>query len=130
MADLLLDTTVLIDALRGRAAAGRLRGMRGEGPPPYICAVNVEEVWRGVRAGEEEAVSGLLGSLRIAPLGRAEGELAGRWRSQWAAKGVTLSQADCLVAAAAFGVGGRLATGNPRDFAMLTEIEVEHWPVG
>jgi hypothetical protein len=130
VAQLLLDTTVLIDALRGRAASERLRGLRGEGSPPYVCAVNVEEVWRGTRAGEEEAVSRLLGSLRIAPLGRAEGERAGRWRAEFAASGTTLHQADCLIAAAAVGVGARLATGNPRDFPMAAELEVEHWPVG
>lgn len=129
MAELLLDTTVLIDALRGREAAERLRGLRGEGPPPYVCAVNVEEVWRGARPNEEEAVGRLLGALRIAPLREAEGERAGRWRSQFAAQGTTLSQADCLIAAAALGVGARLATGNPRDFPMA-EVEVEHWPVG
>jgi predicted nucleic acid-binding protein len=126
---LLLDTTVLIDALRGRAAAERLRGMRGEGPPPYVCAINVEEVWRGTRPQEAKVIGRLLGALRIAPLGRAEGELAGRWRAQFAASGKTLGQADCLVAAAAAGVGARLATGNPRDFPMA-EIEVEHWEVG
>jgi predicted nucleic acid-binding protein len=129
VAGLLLDTTVLIDALRGRSAAERLRGLRGEGPPPYVCAVNVEEVWRGARSGEEEAVGRLLGALRIAPLGRAEGERAGRWRAAFAARGSTLSQADCLIAAAAVGVGARLATGNPRDFPM-EKLEVEHWPVG
>ena len=129
MAELLLDTTVLIDALRGRDAAERLRDLRGEGPPPYICAINAEEVWRGARPGEEGAVGRLLGALRVAPLGRAEGEHAGRWRSRFAAKGTTLAQADCLIAAAALGVGARLATGNPRDFPMV-ELEVEHWPAG
>ena len=129
MAQLLLDTTVLIDALRGREAAERLRKLRDEGPPPYVCAINVEEVWRGTRSGEEEAVRRLLGALRIAPLGRSEGERAGRWRAHFAAEGITLSQADCLIAAAAVGVGARLATGNPRDFPM-DELEVESWPVG
>jgi predicted nucleic acid-binding protein len=129
VAQLLLDTTVLIDALRGRKAAERLRKLRGEGAPPYICAINVEEVWRGTRPGEEEAVGRLLRALRIAPLGRAEGERAGRWRARFAASGVALSQADCLIAAAAVGVGARLATGNPRDFPM-DELEVESWPVG
>lgn len=129
MSELLLDTTVLIDALRGRAAAERLRGMRGEGPPPYVCAINVEEVWRGARPQEAEAIGQLLGALRIAPLGQAEGERAGRWRAEFAARGTTLAQADCLIAAAALGVGARLATGNPKDFPMA-ELSVEHWPVG
>ena len=129
MAQLLLDTTVLIDALRGRDAAERLRRLRDEGPPPYVCAINVEEVWRGVKSGEGEAAGRLLGALRIAPLGRAEGERAGRWRAEFAAEGTTLAQADCLIAAAALGVGARLATGNPKDFPMAG-LSVEHWPVG
>ena len=128
MAQLLLDTTVLIDALRGREAAERLRKLSGEGPPPYVCAINVEEVWRGTRSGEEEAVGRLLGALRIAPLGGVEGERAGCWRASFAANGIALSQADCLIAAAAVGVGARLATGNPRDFPMK-ELQVENWPV-
>src|ERR1044072_2655088 len=97
MAQLLLDTTVLIDALRGREAAERLRRLRGEGAPPYVCAINIEEVWRGTRSGEEEAVGRLLGALRIAPLGHVEGERAGRWRARFAASGVTLSHAHCLI---------------------------------
>jgi predicted nucleic acid-binding protein len=67
--------------------------------------------------------------MRLAPLGRAEGELAGRWRADFARRGVTLSQADCLIAAAAIGVGARLASANPKHFPMA-ELDVEHWPFG
>ena len=126
---LLLDTTVLIDALLGRSAAERVRALRGSGQTLWTSAINVEEVLRGVRGKEEAAVARLLAGLRIAPLGRAEGELAGRWRRDHARKGITLSQADCLIAAAAVGVDARLATGNPKHFPMA-EVEVEHWPVG
>lgn len=126
---LMLDTTVLIDALRGRQAAARLRTLRQESPPPYVCAINIEELWRGARAGEEDSIHRLLGGLRLAPLGRREGELAGTWRREFAAQGIPLSQADCLVAAAAVGVGARLATGNPADFPM-PGLAVEHWAAG
>jgi predicted nucleic acid-binding protein len=126
---LLLDTTVLIDALRGLSAAERVRSLRDEGQMPWICAVNVEEVMRGVRTNEEARVLRFLGGMRLAPLGRTEGEQAGRWRRDHAARGVTLSQADCLIAAAAIGVGARLATGNPKHFPM-PELDTEHWPAG
>jgi predicted nucleic acid-binding protein len=127
---LLLDTTVLIDSLRGRPAAERLHALKAEAAdPPWVCAVNVEEVFRGTFPDEDGVVLKFLGSLLLAPLGRTEGERAGRWRRDFARRGVTLSQADCLIAAAAVGVGARLATGNPTDFPM-SELKVEHWPVG
>jgi predicted nucleic acid-binding protein len=71
----------------------------------------------------------LLDGLRLAPITREDAERAGRWRRDFAAQGVTLTQADCLIAAAAAGVGARLITGNPKDFPM-PELSVEHWPVG
>jgi len=130
MASVLLDTTVLIDLLRGRPeAARRLQVLRGARDAPYACAVNVEETVRGLRPRELALAQALFAGLRIAPLGAAEGWQAGEWRREFARRGRTLAQADCLVAAAALSVGGRLATGNPRDFPMQ-DISVEHWPVG
>lgn len=63
----------------------------------------------------------------MAPLGAAEGIRAGRWRREFAARGITLHQADCLIAAAAHGIAATLATANVDDFPM-SEVVVEHWP--
>ncbi len=126
---LLLDSTVLIDALRGRAAAGRVAALRRRGVEPWVCAVSVEEVWRGLMPGDDVAARRLVNALRLAPLGTAEGMRAGAWRQHFARRGVTLHQADCLIAAAAVGIGADLATGNVLDFPM-EELLVEHWPAG
>ena len=130
MAGVLLDTTVVIDLLRGRPAAlARLRGLRAHGDTPFVCAINVEETVRGLRAHEAGAARALFEGVRVQPLGEREGWQAGEWRRRYASRGRTLAQADCLVAAAAASIGGRLATGNPRHFPMR-EIAVEHWHVG
>ncbi|MCY3596260.1 MAG: PIN domain-containing protein [Rhodospirillales bacterium] len=129
MARLLLDSTVLIDALRGRPAAARVAGLRRTGTEPWACAISVEEIWRGLLTGEEPAADRLFGGLRIAPLGAGEGRRAGQWRREFASRGVTLHQADCLIAAAAEGVGAAIATANVDDFPM-TEVDVQYWPVG
>ena len=110
-------------------AAARIRQLRATGYRPYTCDINMEELFRGVKPSEEASVTRLLNGLRVAPLGRIQRERASRWRRQFASRGVTLSQADCLVAAAAVGVGARLATGNPRDFPMKGLV-VDHLPVG
>jgi predicted nucleic acid-binding protein len=94
-----------------------------------VCAVSVEEIWRGVLPKERSTVRRLFAGLRCAPLGVAEGERAGTWRREFAERGVTLHQADCLIAAAAIGIAATLVTGNPKDFPM-GELDVEHWPVG
>jgi predicted nucleic acid-binding protein len=124
---LLLDTTVLVDALRGHDAARRIQSLRKTSEIPFICAVNIDEVLRGVREHERAGAMRLLSGLHVAPLGRTEGTRAGDWRRDFAGRGVTLSQADCLIAAAAVGVGARLATANTKHFPMA-ELEVEHWP--
>jgi predicted nucleic acid-binding protein len=104
-------------------------GLRTSGEIPFICCINIEEIWRGIRPGEEDDAESLINGLRLADLGVNEGRRAGRWRREAAASGVTLSQADCLIAAAAAGVGARLATGNPKHFPMKGLV-VEHWLAG
>ena len=127
MSRLLLDSTVLIDALRGRPAAERVGALRRTGTEPWVCAISIEELWRGVRASEEAVLERLVRGLRVAPLGAAEGMRAGRWRREFASRGITLHQADCLIAAAAVTIGAALATANVGDFPM-TELAVENWP--
>jgi predicted nucleic acid-binding protein len=125
----LLDSTVLIDYLRGRSAVARVHGLRRSGDFPFTTGINVEEVVRGLRPGELGAAQQLFGGLEIMPIRAREGWQAGTWRREFAARGLTLWQADCLIAAAALGVGARLVTGNPKDFPM-PELAVEHWPAG
>jgi predicted nucleic acid-binding protein len=130
MAAVVLDTTVLIDYLRRRPAVrARLKSLREQGDEPFVCAISVEELTRGLRPNEEDDAIRLLEGLRVAPLGIPEGRLAGFWRRAPAKRGGTASQADALIAAAAVGVGAKVATGNPRDFA-FPGLEVELWPVG
>ncbi|MEX0993543.1 MAG: PIN domain-containing protein [Solirubrobacterales bacterium] len=131
MAQVLLDTTVLVDVLRGREGAARgLLMLRERGDTPCTCAINVEETVRGLREGERDRAAALLTGLTVIPLGRSEGELAGRWRGDYAKRGRTLAQADCLIASAASLSRSRLATGNPKDFPMTDQLEVEYWPAG
>ncbi|MGI8608559.1 MAG: PIN domain-containing protein [Candidatus Dormibacteria bacterium] len=125
----LLDTTVLIDFLRGRPAAGRVAALRQRGDRPCTTAINVEELVRGLLPDERDAAGDLVRGLRVVPIGADDGWRAGAWRREHAATGVTLSQADCLIAAVAVSSGALLATGNRRHFPMAG-VEVEEWPVG
>ena len=124
-----LDSTVLIDYLRGRPAVGRVQAMEPRGDRPATTAINVEEVVRGLRAEEAHAAERLVDGLLVLTIDREAGWQAGEWRRDFAAHGVTLGQADCLVAATAMVSGATLATGNPKDFPM-DGLRLEHWPPG
>jgi predicted nucleic acid-binding protein len=125
----LLDTTVLIDHLRNRPAADRVEALVRAGEVLATTGINVEEVVRGLRPKERSAADALFAGLIIVPIGREEGERAGTWRREFAERGITLGQADCLIAAAGASVGANLATGNPKDFPMAS-LTVDEWPVG
>lgn len=125
----LADTTVLIDYLRNAPSAERLERLLVRGDVVCTTAINIEEIVRGLRSAERGVATRLVAGLVIVPLGAREGWQAGAWRSHFGARGTTLSQAHCLIAAAALSADALLATGNPKDFPM-TEIVVEHWPVG
>lgn len=124
-----LDTSVLIDFLRGRPVVERVRALRVTGRVAATTAVNVDELARGRRPGEGEAIRGLLSGLVLIEIDHDAAWLAGTWRRDAAATGRTLWQADCLIGAASQRRGATLATGNPKDFA-LPGLQVEHWPVG
>ncbi|MCO5309540.1 MAG: type II toxin-antitoxin system VapC family toxin [Austwickia sp.] len=125
----ILDTTVLIDYLRGRPAVSRVQALLERDITPATTVINVEEIVRGLREAERGAAETLIEGLVVLPITTPDAWLAGRWRRDYASRGRTLWQADCLIAAVCVRAGAPLATSNPKDFPM-TEIEVTHWPVG
>lgn len=121
-----LDTTVLIDYLRETPVADRVDALESRGDTAGTTAMNVEELVRGLREREVERARRLIDGLVVLPLDREVAWLAGTWRRDHGARGITLSQPDCLVAAATYMIDGLLATANVRDFPMAG-LSVEHW---
>lgn len=122
---LVLDSSVVIDLLRGNASDPGLLDPGRE--PVIVSTVTVHEVLAGMRTGEEERTKGMLSSFVIAPFGLAEAELSARWRMEYRARGITLKLADTVIAATAAIRNLPLATGNVKDFPM-PELRVEQWP--
>ncbi len=112
MPDVLFDTDVLIDHLRG---ARKL--VVGRGSPSY-SAITRAELFAG-RATEEGAVSRLLAPFRELPVDRAVAELAGQLRRE---HGVRI--ADALIAATALVHGLALVTRNVRDFEAVPRLRL------
>lgn len=123
-----LDSTVIIDYLRGRPVVERLDALERTGDVVGTTAINVEEVVRGLREGESSSAGRFFRGLVVLSVDAQVAWRAGTWRREFAMRGVTLSQADCLIAATAWIHAGTVVTGNPRHFPM-SEVDVDHWPV-
>jgi len=116
---LLLDTTVLLDVLRARQnRRSLLAELVGGGHVLATAAINIGEVYAGMRRGEENRTETFLSSLDCYPITWAIARRAGSLKSAWAHKGRTLSLADMMVAATALEHGLSLVTDNRKDFPL------------
>src|SRR5215471_12399828 len=107
---LVLDTSVLIDVLRGSEAASLWLAALAE--VPSCSELTRAEVLRGVRTAERTPPERLLSSLRWVPvdepISRRAGELARQYRRSHAG----LSIVDFVIGATAQLLEADLATGN------------------
>lgn len=116
-----VDTAILIDALRGLAAARDF--IRELGDVPICSEVTRVEVLRGMRSGERQRTEALLQEVQWVvvdePVARRAGELGRRWRASHPGIGAP----DLIVAATAEHLGIGLATTNVRHFPMFGDLE-------
>lgn len=119
MAKYLLDTTALIDHLRGRReVVDQITALVHQGHRLGLCGINVVEVYSGLCPEERDRADRLLDALDFYDIPREAAKQAGRYRYDFARQGITLSTTDSLVAAVATGEGAILITANVRDFPM------------
>ena len=118
-----LDTTFVIDHLRGDPAAlARFDRIFADGDQPVVTEVIACEAWAGAPIDGDPALEALLMATEFVQAGPDAARRAGQWRQQARSRGHVLSLADALIAAAAD--DGVVLTRNVRDFA-LTPIRVE-----
>ena len=114
---LLLDTTVLIDVLRARQnRRSLLADLIEAGHTLSTSAINVGEVYSGMKPNEAAVTEALLSSLECFAITAALARKAGSLKAQWARKGQTLTLADMIVAAVALENDLTLLTDNRKDF--------------
>jgi predicted nucleic acid-binding protein len=117
---ILLDTSVIIDALRRRRGRRELlRGLLEEGHELACCAINVAEVYSGMQPHEAEATTEFVNGLEYVEISREAARYAGELRMEFQGMGTTLSLPDALIGAVALRRDLTLATDNVRHFSML-----------
>ena len=122
---LVLDSTFLIDHLRGRREAMEaLANIFENGDDAIVTEVIVCEVRAGLLPDDERHLVALIEPMEFVQPDPGTAMRAGRWRAELRARGWTLSVADALIAAAADSMGAAVLTRNVRDFAQ-TPVAVE-----
>jgi tRNA(fMet)-specific endonuclease VapC len=119
MATYFLDTSVIIDALNNkRGRRDLLLDLLRQGHLLACCAINVAEVYAGLRPKEEKATEEFLRSLEYYHITWPVARLAGLLRRDHARKGIVVSIADATIAAVAIANDLSLLTDNVKDFPM------------
>ncbi|MFA5889783.1 MAG: type II toxin-antitoxin system VapC family toxin [Actinomycetota bacterium] len=119
MTRFLLDTTVLIDHLRGDDyVAASLLSLLQRGHALCISCVNVAEIEQGIRSKERRTARALLDRLEFLPTTKEAAQRAGKYQADWTRRGRTVHMADALVAGTASAHGAVLVTDNVADFPM------------
>lgn len=119
MPTLLLDTTFLIDVLNDRRGrADLMERLIVEQNTLACCAINVAEVYVGLRALEAQKTETLLRQLAYVPIRWEAAKLAGDLKRDWARKGKTLTLTDMTIAAVCLTESLTLVTDNRKHFPM------------
>lgn len=126
MADLLLDSNILILHLRKRGSTTEFLLNWGARDNLHISVATRTEVLAGMRPREEPTTMALLNSLRNLPVTAEAADIAGRLIYRLARTGIQLSFPDALIAATAIAHDLAIITTNGAHFAP-TGAKIEPW---
>ena len=122
----LVDTSVLIDYLRGHQGAATTLERERESAALHASEITRLEVLAGMRSAEEEATRLLLSTLRWHSVDAEIAEEAGALGRRWLPSHHTIDGADLAIAATAIHTGSRLLTRNIRHFPMFPGLQAPY----
>jgi predicted nucleic acid-binding protein len=122
---LILDTSFLIDLLRGRESAKKVND---EIRPGKITPISVMELWEGVQltdktSEERKAVQKLLEELKEAEFDTESALEAGRISAELQEKGEIIQPEDIMIAGVALRNDEKLLTREISEFEKIEGIE-------
>ena len=116
----LLDTTIVIDLLRGVSAARSY--VRSLDETPACSEITRVEVLRGLRSAERRPTERLFDTLRWVGVDQTIARRAGEIGREWRASHPGIATADLLIAATAEELGLELSTLNTKHFPMFRPL--------
>lgn len=125
MAKYLLDTTTIIDQLRGNKKVNSyLEKIGQQGDIAGCCCINIAETYAGMRKKEKEKTDRFMESLYYFEVSKEIAKLAGELRQKYFKKGKTLAITDLIITATAITYSLTLITKNIKHYPFL-ELKIE-----
>jgi predicted nucleic acid-binding protein len=126
---MILDTSFLIDVLRGDESAADVVERLDRSGPLCVSAVTVMELWEGIHlsnseACERESVQQMLEGLTEVPFDRPSAMMAGELNATFVESGRQIESADVMIAATALVKDEPVVTGNISHFERFDDLEV------
>ncbi len=118
----LVDTSVLIDYLRGHEPAADVLVRERAVGALHASEITRLEVLAGMRPPEEGATRSLLSTLVWHPVDVEVAEEAGALGRRWLPSHHGIDGVDLAIAATALRIGARLLTMNVRHFPMFADL--------
>ncbi len=116
MKNILIDTDVLINFLRGKESARDYLISLQDEVTACCSVITVAEIHAGMKEHERPMTDELIDSLTLVDINRDIAEKAGLYKRE--EKKQFLELPDCLIAASAFVIGADLATSNGKHYPM------------
>lgn len=126
---MILDSTFLIDVLRGKASVEELLGEVDVSGPPFVTSVTVMELYEGIYLAESTereraVVEEMLDGINEIPFDRACGKRAGQINAELVAAGEPIDETDVMIAATALDYDLPVVTRNVDHFDRIDGIDV------
>jgi len=127
----LLDTNILIDAIKNRPASLRERFTRCHGQMA-MSSVSLQELVYGAEKSAApdrnlRDIEGLTARMDVLPFDAAAATHAGRIRAELARAGTPIGPYDQMIAGHARGLGLTLVSNNLREFERVQGLLMENW---
>ena len=125
MAQYLLDTTTIIDHLRGDKKVNfYLEEIGTRGDIVGCCCINITETYTGMKDKEKKKTDQFIESLYYFGITKEIAKLAGKLKQKYVKKGETLATTDVIIAATAIAYGLTLITKNVKHYP-FSELEIK-----
>ncbi|MFT4892831.1 MAG: tRNA(fMet)-specific endonuclease VapC [Candidatus Nanohaloarchaea archaeon] len=129
---MILDTSVLIDILKGEDEMKKVEREIDREGSVFITPITIMELWEGIHRSdhtdrEREKVSELLSSLNTIGFNTESSKKAGKISADLLSKGKPVDVEDIMIGAIALQNNEKVLTGNGSHFDRIEGLKVEEY---